>query len=345
MNGFCHIAPEERRMKIGIIGCGLIGQKRAGAIGADDRVVAVTDVLAERAEALARPRQARVYASAAELLDDASIEVVVIATPHNELANVALAAVERGKHVLLEKPGARRSAELEAVQVAAQSRQVSVHVGFNHRFHPALRKAKELIREGCVGPLFYIRGRYGHGGRIGYDREWRANPEISGGGELLDQGAHLIDLSAWYFGAPFTSIHGVMATYFWDMPVEDNAFLTLRTDAGLTAQLQVTWTEWKNLFSLEIVGRDAKLQIDGLGGSYGVERLSYYAMKPEMGPPDTTIWEYPGADRSWHDEWEHFRSEIKSGRIECEPGLSSTRAVLSVVEQVYRQNRASWVRP
>jgi predicted dehydrogenase len=153
----------------------------------------------------------------------------------------------------------------------------------------------------------------------------------------------LIDLAGWYFAAPFTSVHGVTATYFWNMPVEDNAFLTLRTGAGMTAQLQVTWTEWKNLFSLEIVGRDAKLQIDGLGGSYGVERLSYYAMKPEMGPPDTTIWEYPGADRSWHEEWEHFRGEIAAHCVDCQPGLKSTRAVLSVVEQVYKQNGASWV--
>jgi predicted dehydrogenase len=127
------------------------------------------------------------------------------------------------------------------------------------------------------------------------------------------------------------------------MPVEDNAFLTLRTEAGLTAQLQVTWTEWKNLFSLEIVGRDAKLHIEGLGGSYGVERLSHFAMKPEMGPPDTTIWEYPGADCSWKDEWQHFRDEIQAGRVDCQPGLASTRAVLSVVEQVYKQNRVSWL--
>lgn len=331
-------------MKVGIIGCGLIGHKRAAALGAGDQLVAVSDVVAERAESLARVARARVLVGdSLALLDDASIEAVVIATPHHRLAELALAAVERGKHVLLEKPGACRPDELSAVQEVARARDLRVHVGFNHRFHPALRKAHALVRDGCCGPLYYIRGRYGHGGRIGYEREWRAQPELSGGGELLDQGAHLIDLAAWYFAEPFRDVHGLTATYFWNMPVEDNAFLTLRTASGRVAQLSVTWTEWKNLFSLEIVGRDAKLHVEGLGGSYGVERLAYHRMKPEMGPPDTTTWEYPGPDDSFRLEWEHFRSEIALGAPECAPGLESTREVLSVVEQVYRQNGAPWL--
>jgi predicted dehydrogenase len=330
-------------MNVGIIGCGLIGQKRAAALGPSAKLVAVADVVAERAEDLAARHAAHVYADTAALLADPSIQVAIIATPHNQLAELALRAVQSGKHVLLEKPGARRASELEPARLEAERRGLCVHVGFNHRFHPALRKARELIDAGKLGPLFYIRGRYGHGGRIGYDREWRAQPEISGGGELLDQGAHLIDLASWYFGAEFSTVHGLTATYFWDMPVEDNAFLTLRTAAGQVAQLQVTWTEWKNLFSFEIVGRDAKLHIDGLGGSYGTERLAYYAMKPEMGPPDTTIWEYPGADTSWRQEWEHFRAEVAVKQVRCEPGLVSTQAVLDVIEEVYRQNGAPWI--
>ncbi|HKU45122.1 MAG TPA: Gfo/Idh/MocA family oxidoreductase [Polyangiales bacterium] len=330
-------------MNIGIIGCGLIGKKRVAALDEADRVVAVADVVAERAAALARETGAQAHGDARRLLEDARVEAVVIATTHDQLAKLALEAVERGKHVLLEKPGARRPSELEPVEAAAARRGVSVHVGFNHRFHPAMQKAKELIASGALGELYYIRGRYGHGGRIGYDREWRANPELSGGGELLDQGAHLIDLAGWYFGAPFENVQSAIATYYWQMPVEDNAFLTLQTRSGLTAQLHVTWTEWKNTFSLEITGRLAKLQIDGLGGSYGTERLAFYQMRPELGPPDTTIWEYPGADPSWKLEWAHFRQQVAERRVAGEPGLSSTRAVLSVIERVYQQHRVPWL--
>ena len=138
----------------------------------------------------------------------------------------------------------------------------------------------------------FLRGRYGHGGRVGYDREWRADPAHSGGGELIDQGVHLIDLSRWFLG-PFADVDGAAHTYFWDMPVDDNAFLRLTTPGGQVAFLHVSCTEWKNLFSFEIYGRDGKLHIEGLGGSYGVERLAHYQMLPEMGPPDTTIHEYP----------------------------------------------------
>jgi predicted dehydrogenase len=333
-------------VNVGIIGCGLIGQKRAAAISAEDRVVAVADLATDRAEALARRHSAEVMKDAEALVKRRDVDVVVVATTHNVLAETARIAVEHGKHVLLEKPGARRPAELEALAELARSQSVCVQVGFNHRYHPALLKAHALIRAGEIGPLYYIRGRYGHGGRIGYDREWRANPEISGGGELLDQGAHLIDLAAWFFDASFTKVHGVLATYFWNMPVEDNAFLTLETGAGMIAQLQVTWTEWKNLFSFEIVGRDGKLHIDGLGGSYGVERLAFYKMRPEMGPPDTTIWEYPGADNSWAEQWRAFSRAVAQGGADSEsvaPSIASTQRVLDVVERVYQQNKVSWL--
>ena len=127
-------------------------------------------------------------------------------------------------------------------------------------------------------------------GTKGYDREGRADPQLSGGGELIDQGVHLIDLAGWILGE-FPVVEGHAATHFWDMKVDDNAFLSLRTATGQTAWLHASCTEWKNLFSLELYGRKAKIAIDGLGGSYGVERLSFFKMLPEMGPPETTIYE------------------------------------------------------
>ena len=158
----------------------------------------------------------------------------------------------------------------------------------------------------------------------------------AGGGELIDQGVHLIDLAGWFLGS-FISIHGVATTYYWDMPVDDNAFMTLRTAAGQTAFLHVSCTEWKNLFSFEIYGRNGKLAVDGLGGSYGVERLAFYRMLPEMGPPETTIFEYPGADRSWAIEFAEFLDDIRLAR-EPSAGLSAAKAALAVAEQVYAQS-------
>ncbi len=134
----------------------------------------------------------------------------------------------------------------------------------------------------------HLRARYGHGGRPGYEREWRADPARSGGGELIDQGMHLLDLCHWLAG-PLPLHSALLRTQFWDAPVEDNAALILgepRARTGPWAMLHVSWTEWKNLFSLEMFCRSAKLQVDGLTRSYGPQRLRIYRMRPELGPPD-----------------------------------------------------------
>ena len=321
-------------MKVGIIGCGLVGRKRASALG-DSRLVACADLARERAETLARavPGQVQVLTEWRALVDRSDIDLVIVATSHDMLAEVTLAAVSAGKHALVEKPGARRARELDPVIEAAKRARVLVHVGFNHRYHPALRRAKDLSTQGAIGELMYLRGRYGHGGRVGYDKEWRAKPALSGGGQLVDQGVHLIDLAGWFLG-DFQRVQGLAHTYFWDMRVEDNGFLLLETAARQVAFLHASWTEWKNLFSFEIFGRDGKLEVTGLGGSYGTERLAYYRMRPEMGPPETTMWEYPMADASWEAEFAEFTEDIRLGRQPA-AGLGDARAALQIVERIY----------
>ena len=318
---------------IGIIGCGLIGQKRAKSLG-DGRLVACADVNEGRAKALAGNSGAKVFSDWSRLLALPEVEIVIIATLHDSLAEITLAAIEAGKHVLVEKPAARNPAELAPVMAAAERRGVKVHVGFNHRYHRAFRKARELFAAGTLGELMFIRARYGHGGRIGYDKEWRAKPELSGGGELIDQGPHLIDLSRWFLGE-FTEVQGFAHTYYWDMPVDDNGFMLLKTATRQVAFLHASCTEWKNMFSMEIYGRNAKLEISGLGGSYGLERLTYYKMLPEMGPPETTAWEYPMADDSWAVEIGEFYDDIRLSRVPS-AGLKDAYEALKVVEKIYR---------
>jgi predicted dehydrogenase len=322
-------------MKIGIVGCGLMGYKRAKSLGTD-QLVACADSMPARAEALARTIPGvRAVSDWRDLVQDADLDAVVVATSHDALAAISLAAVSAGKHVLVEKPAARRAAEIEPVIHAAQAHAVLVHVGFNHRYHRAFRQARELFESGALGELMFVRGRYGHGGRIGYDKEWRAQPELSGGGHLIDQGMHLIDLARWFLG-DFVDVQGFAHDYYWDM-LEDNAFLLLKTANRQVAHLQASCTEWKNLFSFEIFGRQGKLEISGLGGSYGVERLAFYRMLPQMGPPETTIWEYPMGDDSWDAEFAEFAEDIRRNRKPA-AGLSDAAAALKIVETVYRES-------
>lgn len=321
---------------VAIVGCGLIGQKRSKAL-AGARLAACADVTLARAEALARTAPGAIAVTDwREAVARPDVDIVVVATTNEWLSEIALGAVEAGKHVLVEKPAARTVAEIEPVIAAARRLNRRVRVGFNHRYHPALQKAREIIDSGVLGDLMFIRGRYGHGGRVGYDREWRADPALSGGGELIDQGVHVIDLSRWFLG-DFPHVQGFAHTYFWQMPVDDNAFLTLRTARQQTAFLHVSCSEWKNLFSFEIYGRDGKLHIDGLGGSYGLERITYYRMLPEMGPPETTAWEFPRGDQSWAIEFAEFLEDIRLDR-EPSAGLNDARAALAIVEDVHRQS-------
>lgn len=320
-------------MNVGIIGCGLIGKKRADSL-LDTRLVACADTDMGRAEALAAKTRARATTSWRDVAEAKDVDIVIVATPHDSLAQITLAAIRAGKHVLVEKPAARSAAELAPIVAEAEERRSLVRVGFNHRYHRAFRKARELVDQGVLGDLMFIRARYGHGGRVGYDKEWRAQVAVSGGGELIDQGVHLIDLSRWFLG-DFTKVEGTARTYFWDTAVDDNAFLMLSTAKGQIAWLHASATEWKNTFSMEIYGRIGKLHIDGLGGSYGTEKLTWYQMTPEMGPPVTTAWEYPMADDSWAAEYGEFLEEIRANRPPSR-GLRDALAALEVVKDIYQ---------
>ncbi len=318
-------------MRLTIIGCGLIGSKRAAAADAHE-IVAVCDPDRERRERLAHETSARALADWREAVA-LDADAVVVATPHDQLVQIALEAVEAGRHVLVEKPAGRRPAEVAPLIAAAEKHGRIVKVGFNHRFHPAIARAKALADEGRIGPLLFVRGRYGHGGRIGYEKEWRFQPEISGGGELIDQGSHLIDLSRWFLG-DLTLAYGAVPSYFWPSRVEDNCFLALAGAESRMAWLHASWTEWKNLFVFEIMGRDGKLTIEGLGGSYGTERLTLHRMLPEMGPPETTIWEFPFPDRSFADEFENFVAAVE-GRAAAIGDISDAHANLAIIQAVY----------
>ena len=319
--------------RIALIGCGLVGQKRLKLLPPGCVTVAC-DLQMVRAQKLAAQSPGCLATdSVQQTIASPNVDVVMIATVNASLAPLATQAVERGKHVLIEKPAAISVKQLDELEAAAVKTGALVRVGYNHRYHPACLKALEIFRSGVLGPMMFVRGRYGQGGRIGYDKEWRADPKLSGGGELIDQGVHLIDLAGIFLGE-FIQVDGHTPTYFWNMPVDDNAFLNLRNAEGKTAWLHASCTEWKNLFSLEVYGRDGKLHWEGLGGSYGSERLTYYKMLPQMGPPETKVWEFPQADESWKLEMTEFFEDVRLKRTPV-PGLKEARAALAVVEKIY----------
>ena len=321
-----------------IAGCGRVGSKRAEALetlGVD--VAAIFDTDPKAAEALAQriPGRVLIAGSVEEAFSSDNVDFAVVATTHAALAPIAIAAMENGCDVLVEKPGAASLSELMRVAEAAKTHSRTVRVGLNHRFHPAITKAKELVDAGDLGKIMHLRARYGHGGRVGYEKEWRADRDLSGGGELMDQGMHLIDLTRVFLGDVELAF-SELRTDYWDMDVEDNAFLVLRSTPGALAWLHASWTEWKNLFSLEIALEKAKIEVFGLGGSYGTERLTIHRMLPEMGPPLTSAWEWPRPDESWVAELKDVLDDL-SGRPSRGADLDDCIAAFRIVERAYEK--------
>ncbi|MFQ5633137.1 MAG: Gfo/Idh/MocA family protein [bacterium] len=324
-------------MNVAIIGCGLIGRKRAQALlSSEDKITVVCDRVRERAEALSKEFDCEFVTDWQVLSSVQDIDVVINSTINSCLAPITIDMAKNKKHVLCEKPLGRNVQEARDMVNAAHENQVLLKTGFNHRFHPAVWQAKRLLDDGVIGKCLTIRARYGHGGRAGMEKEWRSSKELCGGGELLDQGVHIIDLIRW-FGGEITEVFGKVETKFWGIEVEDNAFAILKTQNDVTASFHVCWTNWKNVFSFEVFGDKGYLHINGIGGSYGPETLEFAIRKEEGGRPEIRNYQFPSDDVSWENEWQEFRNAVLGKRQPLANGTDGLKVNI-VVDALYESS-------
>ena len=316
-------------MNIGIIGAGLQGKRRANALKqfTNDKLVVVVDTDIKMAKTLAAEMHCQTTDNWEDVTTRKDIDAVIICTPTYLHLPMSLSAIGNGKHVLCEKPLGRNPDEAARIVNAAQNSNVVLGVGLNHRFHPAISRAHELVEKGFTGELDFIRCRYGHCGRPGYEREWRGSADKAGGGQLLDQGVHVLDLIRWFMG-DFKEVTGFITTRHWAIsPLEDNAFALLRTGQGKVASLHVSWTQWKNLFSFEVFGKDGYVIVDGLGGSYGTEKLISGKRLPASEPFRQEVIEFTSGDNSWYYEWENFVMSIRDKKQPLACGNDGLQAI------------------
>ena len=323
---------------VAVIGCGLIGKRRAceAAEHPNSKLLMVADINPMAAGELAKEYGCRALTDWREVIASPEVDAVAVATHNGMLAEITIAALEAGKHVLVEKPMGRNL--MEALKMAAATREQVLKIGFNHRYHPGIFKAYQLYKQGLIGDIISIRVRYGHGGRPGYEKEWRGNPELAGGGELTDQGVHIADLIHWFAGLP-TEAFAYLQTAVWPIaPLEDNGFGLFRFANGAVANFHTSWTQWKNLFSFEVYGTNGALTVEGLGKSYGVERLVAALRKPEGGVPDMKEMVFDQPDFSWKLEWEEFLAAVETGS----PYLGTPEdgvAAMRMLDALYRSAR------
>lgn len=323
--------------QVAIIGAGRFGSKRAAAVSRSPRctLTVVADPNVQAAKVLADRFACRATGEWKSAVMREDVDVVVVSTPTYRLAEVSLLAAQAGKHILVEKPSGRSATEILPVIEAARISKVFVKAGYNHRYHRAIRRAYKLFKEGYVGRPLTVQCFYGHGGRIGYEREWRSQTDLSGGGQLLDQGVHVLDLLRWFLG-DFEEVNAMISTAFWPIaPAEDNVFATLRAACGAVAQVHASWTCWKNKFSFSLFGEKGYLCVEGLGGSYGPEQLCL-GVRGNPGEVPNEQWShFEGRDDSLDLEWEDFLDSISGNHSPMSDGDEAMRTLL-LVDAIYR---------
>lgn len=324
-------------INIGIIGFGKMGQLRHRTIRelGKDSVLAISE---PNINGLIEDHPPNV--SIEEILRSDKINAVFICTPNYMNRDLTIQALRSGKHVFCEKPPAFNAAEmLEVIEAERLAPSLKLMYGFNHRHHDSIIKARQLIESGAFGKLLWMRGRYGKSVDNDFYTNWRAKKDLAGGGILLDQGIHMLDLFL-LFAGNFDDVHAFVSNLYWHLDVEDNVFAILRNKEGVVASLHSTMTQWRHLFSLELFLEKGYIVINGLltsSKSYGREIL--VVAKNRTTAPAAT-WEDEDRqeftlDNSWAYEVEHFLDSIANDTPIKVGNTQDALKLMRLIDRIY----------
>jgi 1,5-anhydro-D-fructose reductase (1,5-anhydro-D-mannitol-forming) len=324
-------------INIGIIGFGKMGQIRAQALENSGRAN-ISTIYEENT--LPDGLTYAVSKNADEIINNSEIDVVFICTPNYLNKPLTLQALNAGKHVFCEKPPAFNSQEVEEIIVVEKHSGKKLMYGFNHRHHESIRHIKKLIDSGEYGKVLWMRGRYGKSVDKSFFETWRAKKKLAGGGILLDQGIHMLDLFL-MFGGDFDSVQADVSSLYWNLEIEDNVFAIYKdSKTGVVASLHSTMTQWRHLFSLEIFLEKGSIVLNGLktsSGTYGDEILSIAKNRttsPRAAWKDEENITFP-TDISWISEVNHFIDAIENDKHVQMGNSSHALAVMKLIDKTY----------
>jgi predicted dehydrogenase len=332
-------------LKIGIAGFGIVGKRRKDCVdrhpGMD--VVAVCDRTFGEDGAL--PGGIKSFRDYRSLLNE-RLDAVIVCMTNDIAAEVTIAGLERGLHVFCEKPPARTVAEVRSViEHERRHPELKLMYGFNHRYHDSVRDALKIVRSGELGKLINLRGVYGKSRLATFNQSnWRTKREVAGGGVLLDQGIHMVDLMR-LFAGEFTEVHSYVSNGFWGFEVEDNAYALMRTDSGVVGMLNSSATQWRHMFQLDMALERGSVALSGiLSGtkSYGAETLTVLRADTSADAfepiEQTTRYNH---DPSWDDEIAAFASSILSGTPVASGNSDDALRTMQLVNRIYFED-ARW---
>lgn len=334
---------DSQRLRVGIAGYGIVGKRRRQFIDINRNMttVAVSDI--NFPQECTAPDGVRCYPSYQGLFKE-KLDVLFVSLPNYLAAEATVEGLERGLHVFCEKPPGRTVQDIQSVITAEKKQpQLKLKYGFNHRYHESVKETKKVIESGQYGPIINLRGIYGKSSIIPFDKGWRSERQYAGGGILLDQGIHMLDMIC-YFAGEFEEIKSFVSNSYWRHDVEDNAYALMRNREGCVAMLHSTATQWQHKFRLEITLREALLELTGiLSGtkSYGDERLRIIPKKD--GSSVGSFLEITNSyldDNSWECEVDEFADIIINDKKVLNGNSADALRVMELVYKIYCADEA-----
>lgn len=338
------ISSDKKILRTIIIGMGKMGKIRLNALlkHGGFKIVGVCDNDMGTLQSFDYPK----YSDWRKGIIDANPDVVVVCTINLVIPEIVCFAIEHGCHVFSEKPPGRNLADaLRMKDVHDKHPNLVLKFGFNHRYHNSIMEAKALIDSGIIGKPVFVRGVYGKAGNINFATEWRNNPSLSGGGILLDQGIHMLDLIRYFLG-DIAEVYSSIDNLVWkEIPTEDSAYIVFKTNNGEIASLHSTSIQWKHKFDMDIICDKGYIALNGIltsTQSYGEEKITYYKkdLKLSSGKLGNPI-EYTmcfDTDDSWDLEMNEFYDSIAFGKPVKNGTDDDAVKVMALIEEIYRHN-------
>ena len=329
---------------VGIIGYGVVGKKRHSILKTykNLKVVAASDINETSLSSL--PSNIHKFNSYKNLIKQGKCDIVFISLPNRFAAAATKLALKKGIHVFCEKPPSRSSKELSPIKKLIQGTNLKLKYGFNHRYHSSILKALEIINSKDFGKIVAMRGIYGKSKIISFDQsDWRSKRSEAGGGILLDQGIHMLDLMLFFANERFKKVFSIVKNDFWKHDVEDNAFALMETPSGVVAQLHSSATQWRHKFNLEIILEKGALVFGGLltgSKSYGDETLTVIESKPDKdkGMPKERTYKF-NKDISWAMEIKEFINAIEHDKDIIHGTYEEALLTMKLIEQIYKADK------
>ncbi|MCP4652322.1 MAG: Gfo/Idh/MocA family oxidoreductase [Candidatus Omnitrophica bacterium] len=326
--------------KAAIIGYGYMGEIRRKVIEANP-CLELVGIFEVNSQIRSKITGCRLYDKAEDIFKDV-LDIVFVCTPNSSSPELCIAGMNAGKHIFCEKPPGRDVKDIEdIIKSEKRNKKIKLMFGFNHRFHPGIIKARAIINSGRLGDIVSLRGVYGKSGGKNFPSSWRNDRSVSGGGILLDQGIHMLDLFL-YFCNDFEQVKCFTSNSFWKFAIEDNAHMIMKNKSGQTASLHSSATLWKHTFKLEMILEEGYATVEGLlskSGSYGRERLILGKRQFEdeayaVGNPEEEITHFD-RDLSWDLEVKEFLDCIDQDKTVDISSSQDALKVMKIIEKAY----------